>query len=101
MKYISVNMKHGCQKRDEVTQKIPRLNKTPAFSPAAGWEQASFSRVPCFSPAVCKTPVPFSLSFSLSASKEIYDVSMYSACSGGVIILALTILLRIVADENI
>ena len=75
VKYISVNMKHGCQKRDEVTQRIPRLNKTPAFSLAAGWEWASFSRVPCFSPAVCKTSVPS----SLSASKEIYDVSMYSA----------------------
>ena len=74
VKYISVNMKHGCQKRDEVTQKIPRLNKTPAFSPAAGF----FFSCPVFQPAVCKTPVPSSLSFSLSASKEIYDVSMYS-----------------------
>ena len=80
VKYISVNMKHGCQKRDEVTQKIPRLNKTPAFSPAAGWEQASFSRVPCFSPAVCKTLVPSSLSFSLARS--LFSL-LFSLCQQG------------------
>ena len=63
-----------------------------AFSPsAAGCERAERPRFCPFSPASRGPPVPFSLSVSLSANKDFYDVDIDTVRLRGSIILALNV----------
>jgi len=71
--------------------RVASWGRSTLSSPAAGWKRALGPRVCPFSRADRGAPVPFSLSFSLSASKDFCDVAMHTARLHGSIILALRV----------